>query len=191
MRPLAVAEVRPPAAYEAVRTEALRRMLEQKQPRCIAVGDLLTLLFENRVTVAGAVEEQLRAAQIEEPERIAEEVAVFNALIPGERELGGTLYLETEDAAALGRRLRELPGISAHVHLEVDGTRAERVMTGAPGLPDADEPVEYLRFRLSEEQCAGVARGGEVVVCCDHPDHRARTVLDEAQRRALAEDLGR
>jgi hypothetical protein len=98
MRPLAVAEVRPPAAYEAVRVEALRHMLDQRLSRSIAVGDLLTLLFENRVTVAGAVEEQLRAAQIEEPERIAEEVALFNALIPGEREVAGTLFVETEDA---------------------------------------------------------------------------------------------
>jgi hypothetical protein len=191
MRPLAVAEVRPPAAYEAVRVEALRHMLDQRLSRSIAVGDLLTLLFENRVTVAGAVEEQLRAAQIEEPERIAEEVALFNALIPGEREVAGTLFIETEDAAALGRRMRELPGISGHVHLEVDGTRAERVVIGGPGLPLGGEPVEYLRFRLSEEQCAAIAGGGEVVVCCDHPEHRARTVLDEAQRHALAEDLGR
>jgi hypothetical protein len=191
MRPLAVAEVRPPAAYEAVRDEALRHMLDQRRSRSIAVGDLLTLLFENRVTVAGAVEEQLRAAQIEEPERIAEEVALFNALIPGEREVAGTLFVETEDAAALGRRMRELPGISGTVHLEVDGIRAERVVIGGPGLPLGGEPVEYLRFRLSEEQCSAIAGGGEVVVCCDHPEHRARTVLDEAQRRALAEDLGR
>jgi hypothetical protein len=189
VRPLAVDEVRPPAAYEAVRAEALRRMVEQTRPRCIAVGDLITLLFENRVTVAGAVEEQLRAGQIDEPERIAEEVAVFNALIPGERELAGTLFLETEDAAAQGRRMRELPGISGHVHLEVDGARAERVATGAAASELGDEPVEHLRFRLTEEQCAAIAGGGEVVVCCDHPAHRARTVLDEAQRRALAEDL--
>jgi uncharacterized protein DUF3501 len=191
VRPLAVDEVRPPDAYEAVRAEALRRMLEQKRPRCIAVGDLITLLFENRVTVAGAIEEQLRAGQIDEPERIAEEVAVFNALIPGERELAGTLFLETEDAAAQGRRMRELPGIAGHVHLEVDGARAERVATGPIAPELGDEPVEYLRFRLTEEQCAAITAGGEVVVCCDHPAHRARTQLDEAQRRALAEDLGR
>jgi Protein of unknown function (DUF3501) len=189
MRPLAADEVRAPAAYEAVRAEALRRVVEQTRPRCIAVGDLITLLFENRVTVAGAIEEQLRAGQIDEPERIAEEVAVFNALVPGERELAGTLYLESEDAAAQGRRMRELPGISGHVHLEVDGARAERVAAGAAGSAPGDEPVEYLRFRLTEEQCAAIAGGGEVVVCCDHPAHRTRTVLDEAQRRALAEDL--
>ncbi len=189
MRPLAVDEVRPPAAYEPVRAEALHRLLEQRRPRSISVGDLITLLFENRATVAGAVEEQLRAGQIDEPDRIAEEVAVFNALIPGERELAGTLFLETEDAAAQGRRMRELPGISGHVHLEVDGARAERVVAGGREL--GDEPVEHLRFRLTEAQCAAVAGGGEVVVCCDHPAQRARTVLDEAQRRALAEDLGR
>ncbi|MEA2669858.1 MAG: hypothetical protein QOG45_78, partial [Chloroflexota bacterium] len=45
--------------------------------------------------------------------------------------------------------------------------------------------------RLTEEQCAAISSGGEVVVCCDHPAHRARTLLDETQRRALAEDLGR
>jgi hypothetical protein len=191
MRPLAADEVRPPAAYEGVRGDALRRMLEQKRPRSIAVGDLLTLLFENRVTVAAAVEEQLRAAQIEEPERIAEEVAVFNALIPGEREVGGTLFLDAEDAAELGRRLRELPGISGHVHLEVDGARVERVAPVEAAMPPGDQPVEHLRFRFSEAQCAAVAAGAEVAVVCDHPGRRARTVLDEEQRRALAEDLAR
>jgi hypothetical protein len=189
MRPLAAAEVRAPAAYEAVRADALRSVLEQRRPRSVAVGGLLTLVFENRVTVAAAVEEQLRAAQIEDPERIAEEVAVFNALIPGERELGGTLYIESEDAAELGRRLRDLPGIAGHVHLEVEGLRVERVPAEGDGVGRRDQPVEHLRFRLTEGQCEAIARGGEVAVVCDHPGHRARAVLDEAQRRALAEDL--
>lgn len=191
MRPLAVAEVRPPAAYEPVRAEALRRVLEQRRPRSIAVGDLLTLLFENRVTVAAAVEEQLRAAQIEEPARIAEEVAVFNALIPGEREVACTLFLDAEDAAELGRRLRELPGISGHVHLEIDGLGVERMPPVEGAAPPGEQPVEHLRFRLTEAQCAAVAAGAEVAVVCDHPGRRARTELDEEQRRALAEDLAR
>ena len=191
MRPLTTAEVRPPAVYEAVRAEAIRGLLAEREPRRVAVGDLLSVLFENRLTVTGVVEEHLRASQIEDPERIAEEVAVFNALIPGPREIGATLFLECDDAATAGRRLRELPGISGHVHLEVDGGRAERVSIAAEGLEVGEKPVELLRFRLTEEQVAALERGGEVVVLCDHPGHRARAVLDEAQRRALAEDLGR
>jgi len=191
MRPLAVEEVRTPSAYEPVRAEAMRHALEQRLVRSVAVGGRLSLLFENRVTVAGALEEQLRAAQIDEPERIAEEVAVFNALIPGDGELGATLFLEAEDAAAQGRLLRELPRISGHLHLEVDGERAERLEAGPSGPEHGDEPVEHLRFRLTDAQRAALSAGGEVAVVCDHPGHRARTVLDEAQRRALAEDLGR
>jgi Protein of unknown function (DUF3501) len=191
MRPLAVEEVRPPALYEPVRPEALRRDLELRAPRMVALGDLLTVLFENRRTVATALEEQLRAGQVEEPERIAGEVATFNALIPGERELSATVYCEIDDAAALGRRLRELPGVTGAVHVEVDGARAERVEASLHGFPTGSEPVQHLRFRLTEEQCAAVERGAEVVVCCDHPAHRVRTVLGEEQRRALAEDLER
>jgi hypothetical protein len=191
MRPLAVDEVRPPAVYEGMRSEAIRRLLAEREPRRVALGDLLGVLFENRVTLTVVVEEHLRASQIEDPERIAEEVAVFNALIPGPREIGASVFLEADDAATVGRRLRELPGLSEHIHLEVDGARAERVPTDAPGLGVVDRPVELLRFRLSEQQCDAIERGGEVVVLCSHPGYRARTALDEAQRRALAEDLRR
>jgi Protein of unknown function (DUF3501) len=191
MRPLTAEEVRPPAQYEPVRREALSRDLELKGPRCVALGELLTVLFENRCTVATALEEQLRAGEVEDPERIAEELATFNALIPGERELSATVFLDIDDAAALGRRLRELPGVTGAIHLEVDGVRVERVETSVHGVGFDGEPVRHLRFRLGEEQCAAVEGGAEVAVCCDHPGHRARAVLGEEQCRALLEDLER
>lgn len=189
MRPLTVAEVRPPARYEPVRAEALRQDVELKGPRCVALGELLTVLFESRRTVTTALEEQLRAGEVEEPERIAAEVATFNALIPGDRELAATVFLDIEDAAALGRRLRELPGVTGAIHLEVDGAPVERVEAGAHGVTFDGEPVRHLRFRLTEEQCAALVSGAEVVVCCDHLGHRARATLGEEQRRALVEDL--
>jgi Protein of unknown function (DUF3501) len=189
MRPLSVEEVRPPGQYEPVRAEVLLQDVQLKVPRCVALGELLTVLFENRRTVATALEEQLRAGEVEEPERIAEELATFNALIPGERELSATVFLDIEDAAALGRRLRQLPGITGAIHLEVDGVRVERVEAGVHGVTFDGEPVRHLRFRLTEEQCAALAGGAEAVVCCDHPGHRARTQLGDDQRRALVEDL--
>jgi len=191
VRPLSVEEVRPPSVYEEVRGETLRRTLEVKVPRCVVLGDMLTVLFENRQTLMLALEEQLRAGQVEEPERIAEWTAIFNALIPGEGELAATLYPEIGDAAELGRRMRELPGIAGCIHLEVDGVRVERVESDAAGrFSPGDDPVQHLRFRLSEGQRAALRQGAEVALRCDHPGHRARTALDEPQRLALAEDLG-
>src|SRR5207244_2288741 len=81
MQPLSVSEVRPPAVYEPVRADARRQVIELKRHRRVALGELLTLVFENRETVRGVVEELLRAERIEEPQRIAEELDVFNALI--------------------------------------------------------------------------------------------------------------
>ena len=155
MRPLAAAEVRPPTSYEAVRAEALRRMLEQKRPRCIAVGDLITLLFENRVTLGGAVEEQLRAGQIDEPERIAEEVAVFNALIPGEREL---LW-----AAAL------LHDVGMTISYDDHHKHSHYLIVSAE-LPGFDPRERALIAQISRYHRKGAAKLGEMAALAQHGD---------------------
>lgn len=54
---------------------------------------------------------------------------------------------------------------------------------------DRTSSVHYLRFRLTEEQRAAFLRGAEVAVVADHSNYRARTVLEEHQRLALAADL--
>lgn len=189
MRPLTVAEVRPPAAYEPVRAEARHRLIELKRHRRIPLGELCTLVFENRETVRGVIEELLRAERIDDPDRIAEEVEIFNTLVPGERELSATLFLEITDPAELTVRLAELRGIEGCVHLEVAGRRAEQVHETGRSRLDRTSSVHYLRFRLTEEQRAAFLRGAEVAVVADHSNYRARTVLEENQRLALAADL--
>lgn len=189
MQPLRVTDIRPPSVYEAVRTEARRRLIELKRPRRVALGETLTLVFENRETVRGVVEELLRAERIEDRGRIAEEVEIFNALIPGDGELSATLFLEITDPAELADRLGELRGIEAAVHLEVDGERVARAHEPGRTRADRTSSVHYLRFRLSPQQRAAWLRGAEVALVADHPAYRARTVLSEEQRLALAADL--
>jgi hypothetical protein len=189
VQPLAASEVRPPAVYEPVRAEARRQVIELKRHRRVALGPLVSLVFENRETVRAVVEELLRAERIDDPERIAEEVAVFNDLIPGDRELSATMFLEVTDPAELGQRLAELRGIEAAVHLDVDGERAAQVHDEGRSRDDRTSSVHYLRFRLSDEQRAAFLRGGEVAVVAEHPSLGVRTVLSEDQRMALAGDL--
>lgn len=189
MQPLAVNDVRPPAAYEPVRAEARRQVIELKRHRRIALSPILSLVFENRDTVRSVVEELLRAERIDDPERIAEEVEVFNALIPGERELSATLFLEITDQAELAQRLGDLRGIEEAVHLEVDGERVAQLHEEGRSREDRTSSVHYLRFRLSDEQRAGFLRGGDVAITVDHPHLQARAELTEPQRMALAADL--
>lgn len=189
MQPLTPADVRPPAAYEPVRSEARRRVIELKRHRRVALGDLLTLVFENRETVRGVVEELLRAERIQDPERIAAELDVFNPLIPADGELSATLFLEITDPAELAARLGTLGGIEAAVHLEVGGRRAAQVHEPGRSRDDRTSSVHYLRFRLDDTLRAAFLRGEEVALVADHPAYSARTVLDEAQRMALSADL--
>lgn len=189
MQPLAVSDVRPPADYEPVRAEARRRVIELKRHRRVQLSPILSLVFENRETVRSVVEELLRAERIEDPARIAEEIDVFNALIPGERELSATLFLEITDQAELAQRLNDLRGIEESVHLDVDGERVEQAHEEGRSREDRTSSVHYLRFHLSDEQRAAFLRDGEVEVVVDHPHLQARTALSEPQRMALAADL--
>ena len=190
MQPLTLADIRPPAAYERVRADARRRVIEVKRDRRVVLGDLMSLVFENRDTVRGVVEELLRAERIEEPERIREELDVFNELIPGERELCATLFIEITDPAELTARLNDLRGIEASVHLEVGGERVEQWHEPGRSRDDRTSSVHYLRFRLGEDRRGAFLSGEvEVAVAVDHPACTARTVLDERQRLALSADL--
>ena len=189
MQPLTVDEVRPPAAYEPVRAEARRQVIELKRHRRVALGELITLVFENRETVRGVLEELLRAERIEERERIAEEVEVFNTLIPGERELSATMFLEITDPAELAQRLSTLGGIERAVHLEVDASRVETVHEEGRSRADRTSSVHYLRFRFTDEQRSTFLQSAEVTLVAEHEGYRARAVLTEDQRTALAADL--
>jgi uncharacterized protein DUF3501 len=190
MQPLSLSDIRTPAAYEPVRAEARRRVIEIKRDRRVPLGALLSLVFENRETVRSVVEELLRAERIDEPERIREELEVFNGLIPGERELSATLFIEITDPAELASRLDELRGIEAAVQLEVGGERVEQVHEAGRTRDDRTSGVHYLRFRLGEAQRAAFLSGGfEVAVVADHPAYSVRTALDERQRMALSADL--
>ncbi|HET9050559.1 MAG TPA: DUF3501 family protein [Candidatus Dormibacteraeota bacterium] len=191
MHPLTLADIRPPAAYEPVRAEARRHILEMKRHRRVGLGDLLGLVFENRETVRSVVEELLRAEGIEDPGRIEEELQVFNPLVPGERELCATLFLEITDPAELTPRLGELRGIEAAVHLEVGGERVTGVAEDGRSRAGRTSSVHSLRFRLTEEQQAAFVGGAvEVALVADHPAYRARATLDDRQRLAVGADLG-
>jgi hypothetical protein len=189
MQPLAVSDVRPPADYEPVRAEARRQVIELKRHRRVALSPILSLVFENRDTVRSVVEELLRAERIEDPQRIAEEVDVFNELIPGDRELSATLFLEITDQAELAQRLNDLRGIEESVHMAVDGERVDQVHEEGRSRDDRTSSVHYLRFRLSDEQRAAFLRGAEVELVADHAHLQARTALTEQQRMALSADL--
>ena len=65
-----------PAEYERQRETFRRRIIELKRRRRIAIGDLVTLVFENRDTIQFQIQEMVRAERIVDPAKVQDELDV-------------------------------------------------------------------------------------------------------------------
>src|SRR5215470_102520 len=84
------------SAYEKIRENFRRGIIDLKQKRRVSVGDRVSLVFENRDTVIFQIQEMVRAERIVDLDKIREEIEVYNGLIPDPGELSATLFLEID-----------------------------------------------------------------------------------------------
>jgi hypothetical protein len=193
VRKLTVDDIADLRAYERERGELRQRIIELKRTRRVALGPILTILFENTETMRWQVQEMARAERMLRDEQIAHEVDTYNDLIPEAGELSGTLFLELTSDEALREWLPRLVGIEFHVAFALSD---ETVVYGKPS--DADEErltrddttaaVHYLRFAFTPAQ-VGAFEKGPVRVVADHPEYHHETTLDGVQHAALVADL--
>jgi hypothetical protein len=178
--------------YEKVRDARRRRIVELKKARRIAVGRYLTFVFENRDTVWFQIQEMVRAERIVDDAKIAEEVEVYNTLLPQPGELSATLMIEIEDAAQIKPVLDKLLGIDTCGYVKL--TVGSRVIPGDFEGGHSDEErgklsaVHFVRFALPPEARASFATS-EVALVVEHPNERAGTVLSDETKRSLLDDL--
>ena len=192
MRLLETFEILNLVEYEKVRDARRRRIVELKKARRIAVGRYLTFVFENRDTVWFQIQEMVRAERIVDDAKIAEEVEVYNTLLPQPGELSATLMIEIEDAAQIKPVLDKLLGIDTCGYVKL--TVGSRVIPGDFEGGHSDEErgklsaVHFVRFALPPEARASFATS-EVALVVEHPNERARTVLSDETKRSLLDDL--
>jgi hypothetical protein len=183
------ADILGPRFYTPVRDDFRRRVMDLKKHRRISVGDRVTLVFENRDTLRFQIEEMLRAESITSEEGIQAEIEVYNSLMPDERSLSATLFLEIprdEDAKVA---LHRFIGLDEHVVLRI-GPHAIRA-TFEPGRQEADRisAVQYTRYVLSDEALRDLRTPGTpLAVVIDHPNYVKTQELGEDMRASLAAD---
>ena len=185
---LGLDDVRAGSAYEAARADERRSVAELKGPRRIRVSDTLALVFENRDTIRSILEETLRTERLDDPDRIAGEIAAFNAVVPEPGQLGALLFLEVADPADLGAAASDLPRIEHSIFVEVEGSRS-RGIPEEVAPPGESAPAHFVRFSLDPEQRAAILTGSAISVGTDHPNLTVSVALDDAQRQAIAADL--
>ena len=188
---LTVDDIADHRAYERERDQFRRHIIDVKRRRRIALGNLLSIVFENTDTMRWQVQEMARAERMLTDEAIAEEIAIYNELIPDDGELSGTLFVELTDEAKLREWLPRLVNIQHYVHFELgDSARVDAVPEDEERLTreDVTATVHYLKFRFSPAERSAFA-AGPVRMVVDHPEYHATTELTDEQRAELAVDL--
>lgn len=181
-RPVAREEIVDFATYEDGRTAFRARVLAAKTPRRVHVGEWVTLLFENALTVRYQIQEIIRAERIVRERDVRHEIDTYNELLGGPGELGVTMLVEIEDAKERATRLARWLALPESMYLRLaDGTKVRPRIDERQRDGERISSVHYLRFEVRGE--TPVAAG------CDLPELATEVRLTDEQRAALAEDL--
>ncbi len=193
MRPIQFGDLKDLTAYERVRSDMRRALIDLRAARRVQAGPKISIAFENRETVLYQIQEMIRAERMVEPEAIAHELETYNELLPRGVGLAGTLFIELTDAARIREDLETFVGLDREGHLWFDfGEAGRSVARFAEGQSDESRisSVHYVQFPLTPGQAAvfrDAARPVALVV--EHPGYSANTPVDGAVRKALMEDI--
>jgi hypothetical protein len=180
-------------AYAKQRPGFRARVLAHKKPRTVQLGDHLTLLFEDELTVRYQIQEMLRIEKTFEEAGIQDELDAYNPLVPDGQNWKATLLVEYEDAEQRRQALARLQGIEDRVWVQVAG-QPQVVAIADEDLEretaDKTSSVHFVRFELTAAMVAALKAGAALAIGVDHPAYRATLdPVPEPTREALLADL--
>jgi hypothetical protein len=153
-----------------------------KAARRVHVGEHLTFLFENTLTIRYQIQEMMRAERIVRERDILHELETYNAVLGGSGELGCTLLIEIDDPAERAVRLKEWYDLSAHIYARAaDGATVRATFDEAQRGDGRLSSVQYLKLPMQGRL--------PVALGVDLPGLEVETALSPEQRAALTSDV--
>jgi len=180
-------------AYAKARKDFRAKVLAHKKSRTVHLGDHVTLIFEDELTIRYQVQEMLRIEKIFEEQGIQDEIDAYSPLIPDGRNLKATMMVEYEDEAERRVALAKLRDIEDRTWVRVEGCKAVYAIADEDLDRETDEKtssVHFLRFELTDEMAKALKYGVSLAMGVDHPNYSA--TLDPVPadvRAALLNDL--
>jgi hypothetical protein len=194
VKPLVLEDIIDREQYVGLRQSYRAAVIDYKRTRRLAVGENITLLFEDRETLRFQVQEMVWVEGIALPDKIQHEIDTYNELMPADRELSATLFVEITEAAEVRPALDRLIGVDEHVSLIV-GEEAEAVEIKAQFDPkqmeeDRISAVQYIKFALDEEAQRRFCDPNTLArVRVSHPNYQREAEIPPATRESLIRSL--
>ncbi len=191
MRALTPEDIRNLHEYELERPDFRNRVIERKRRRRVALGPLMTLVFENRDTVRFQIQEMLRVERIVQPDKVLHEIETYNELLPGPGEVAATLFIEITDQSRIQEILDGFIGLDepGRLVLRIGATAYPALFAPGQSREDRISAVHYIRFPLGAAGREGLASGAEAALEVSQGEYRARQVLSPETMAELVQDL--
>jgi hypothetical protein len=179
-------------AYAKARREFRARVIAHKKARTVHLGDRVTLVFEDELTMRYQVQEMLYWEKTFEEDGIQSELDAYNPLVPDGSNLKATMLIEYDDPEERRQALARLRGIEDKVWIEVEGNGRVHAIADEDLDRETDEKtsaVHFLRFELAPGAIAAMKAGVAMSIGVDHPAYQALVEVADATRAALVQDL--
>jgi hypothetical protein len=179
--------------YATRRSSFRAEVMEHKKNRKIYLGEHVTLLFEDALTVQYQVQEMLRVERIFEEEAINEELHAYLPLVPDGGNWKATLLIEYPDEAERKVALSKLIDLEDRVWVKVPGF--DKVFPFADEDLDRENAektsaVHFLRFELTNDMRKSLLHGSSLSIGIDHPNYTVEIEeVSESSRDSLVSDL--
>jgi hypothetical protein len=179
--------------YAKSRKDFRAKVIAHKKTRTVHLGEHVTLIFEDELTIRYQVQEMLRIEKIFEEQGIQDEIDAYNPLIPDGRNFKATMLIEYEDEKERRQALSQLKGIEDKTWVRVEGCARVYAIADEDLERENEEKtssVHFLRFELTKEMAEALKYGVGLAIGVDHPNYVASLdpVTPEV-RTALAKDL--
>ena len=180
-------------AYARVRDDYRRSARQHRRARQVALGDHVTLHFEDLETVRYQIQEMLHIERTFEDSGIQAELDAYIPLVPTGTNFKATMMIEYPSAPIRHERLQALRGIEHRVYVQVEGS--DRVYAQADedlerATTSKTSAVHFLKFELNETDRRRLQAGAAMSIGVDHDQYTAYVgeVSDEL-RSELIRDL--
>jgi hypothetical protein len=194
VKPLVLEDIVDREKYVELRPSYRAAVIDYKRSRRLAVGENITLLFEDRETLRFQVQEMVWVEGIVLPDKIQHEIDTYNELMPADRELSATLFIEITEAAEIRAELDRLIGVDENVSLIV-GEEGEAIEIDARFDPkqmeeDRISAVQYIKFAFDEAaQRLFCDPRSPAHVRVSHPNYQREAEIPPATRDSLIRTL--
>ncbi|HTP71743.1 MAG TPA: DUF3501 family protein [Burkholderiaceae bacterium] len=179
-------------AYSKARKDIRAQIIPHRRLRSVALGEHVTVQFEDERTIRYQIQEMLRIEKIFEADGIAHEIEAYAPLVPDGTNWKATMLIEYPDEHERRRELARLIGVEDRLFVEVEGhQRVYAIADEDLERENAEKTssVHFVRFELPAAARAAVRAGAAVRLGCDHPNYPAHVSISPEALASLAGDL--